>query len=86
MNGITLVGIAAGILTTGAWLPQVIKTIRTRSAHDFSWGYLAAFSLGVALWALYGVLRHDIAVIVANVAALVLVALIAIVKARSDPR
>jgi len=86
MNGLTLIGIAAGILTTGAWLPQVIKTIRTRSAHDFSWGYLAAFSMGVALWALYGLLKHDIAIIAANVAALVLVAVISLVKARSVRR
>lgn len=86
MNGLTLIGIAAGVLTTGAWLPQVMKTIRTRSAHDFSWGYLAAFSLGVSLWALYGVLKQDIAIIAANVATLVLVALIAWVKAQSAQR
>ena len=67
------IGVVAACLTTGAWLPQIVKTWRTRSAHDFSWGYLAMFSTGVALWAVYGVLRNDIAVIGANVVTIVLV-------------
>lgn len=77
---ITLLGSVAGILTTGAWLPQVVKTWRSRSAADFSWGYLAMFATGVLLWAVYGILRRDVAVAVANVVTLALVASVAAIK------
>ena len=81
------IGIIAACLTTGAWLPQVVKTWRTKSAHDFSWGYLAMFFAGVALWAIYGFMREDIAVIGANVVTVVLVLGVIVIKAverRSD--
>ena len=77
---IVTIGIIAACLTTGAWLPQIVKTWRTRSAHDFSWGYLAMFSSGVALWAVYGFLRDDIAVTGANVVTIVLVLGVIVVK------
>jgi MtN3 and saliva related transmembrane protein len=76
------VGIIAACLTTGAWLPQVFKTFSTRSARDFSWGYLVMFFFGVFLWAIYGFMRHDIAVIGANVVTLVLVLGVIVVKMR----
>lgn len=81
MNVLVL-GIVAACLTTGAWLPQIVKTLRTRSAHDFSWAYLAAFTTGVFVWAVYEFLRGDIAVIGANVVTLVLVLVVIAVKLR----
>jgi MtN3 and saliva related transmembrane protein len=77
---IIVIGLVAAALTTGAWLPQVFKTWRTRSARDFSWGYLAMFACGVVLWAVYGVLRRDIPVIAANVVTIFLVAGVIVVK------
>ena len=82
ISPLTLLGIAAAIGTTGAWLPQIVKTFRTRSANDFSWGYLALFMMGVFLWTMYGVLRHDVVVIVANGVTLLLVMSVGLVKAR----
>ena len=82
---IVSLGIVAACLTTGAWLPQIVKTWRTRSAHDFSWGYLAMFSTGVALWAVYGFLRDDIAVLGANVVTIVLVIGVIVVKLTERP-
>jgi MtN3 and saliva related transmembrane protein len=79
---ITIIGMLAAAGTTGAFVPQVIKTWRTRQADDFSWGYLTIFSLGVALWLVYGLLRSDVAVIAANAATLLLVLTIAVLKAR----
>lgn len=64
---LTLVGTAAGVLTTGAWLPQLLKCWRTRSAADLSWSYLAVLGTGVALWAVYGLLSSDLVLILANV-------------------
>lgn len=80
---VSALGIAAAIGTTGAFLPQVIKTLKTRETGDFSWGYLAMFTSGVALWIVYGVLKKDVAVIGANVITLVLVSIIIWVKLRS---
>ncbi|GAB4210418.1 MAG: hypothetical protein OHK0012_00620 [Synechococcales cyanobacterium] len=78
----TWVGIIAGCLTTASFLPQAIKSIRTRSTRDFSWAYLLLFSFGVALWNLYGVLRDDLAVMAANTVTLGLVLVIVAVKIR----
>lgn len=61
-----LVGIAAAALTTFAFLPQIIKVLRTRSAGDVSPVMLFQFSTGVALWAVYGVYLKDKIIIAAN--------------------
>jgi MtN3 and saliva related transmembrane protein len=79
----TLIGTIAATGTTACWLPQVVKTIRTRSANDFSWSYLAMLITGVALWVVYGVMRHDMVVLGANAATLLLVVIVAAVKLRA---
>lgn len=76
----TIIGSAAAFGTTAAWLPQVFKTWKTRSAEDFSWSYLALFSAGVSGWTVYGVLRKDGVVIAANILTLLLVITIVFVK------
>ena len=79
---ITAIGLAAGAFTAASWLPQVIKTLRSRSAGDFAWGYLVFFSLGVMTWELYGLLTGDVAVIAANAVTIVLIMVVVWVKAR----
>jgi MtN3 and saliva related transmembrane protein len=76
------IGFGAAIGTTAAWFPQVVQTWSTRSARDFSWGYLALFVMGVFLWTMYGVLRRDVVVIVGNGITLLLVISVGVVKAR----
>lgn len=67
-------GVVAGALTTGAWLPQLYRTVRSRSmAETPTWGYLVVFGVGVAWWIAYGVLVDDLAVLVWNCVTLVLV-------------
>ncbi|MDP9361660.1 MAG: PQ-loop domain-containing transporter [Acidobacteriota bacterium] len=78
---ILVVGFGAAVGTTAAWLPQVGRTWKTRSARDFSWGYLWLFMMGVFLWTMYGVLRRDL-VVVANGVTLLLVMSVGLVKAR----
>ena len=82
----TIVGSLSAVATTVAWLPQVIKSWKTKSAEDFSWGYLALFTGGVAGWTLYGFLKRDGVIIAANAATLVLVAVVALVKWREVRR
>lgn len=57
-----VVGLAAGFLTTACWIPQLVRSIRSRAVDGFSWLYLVAFATGVALWFAYGVGRSDIAI------------------------
>ena len=78
----TVIGALAAIGTTVAWMPQVVKTWRTRSADDFSWSYLALFTGGVAGWTVYGILKKDQVVIWANVTTLILTIVIIWVKMR----
>jgi MtN3 and saliva related transmembrane protein len=82
----TLVGSVAAILTTVCWLPQVVKTTRSREAGDFHWLYLAMLGIGIAAWFLYGILQHDAPIYLANGIMLCLVAVIASVKARQELR
>jgi MtN3 and saliva related transmembrane protein len=67
---ITALGLVAGMLTTGCWLPQLVRSWRTRSTTDFSWAYVAVLTVGVSLWLTYGIVNVDLAMIVANGTAL----------------
>jgi MtN3 and saliva related transmembrane protein len=66
MNVTDLIGILAGILTTSAFLPQVVKTIRTKSTKDISLGMFSVTATGLALWLTYGILAGALPVIIAN--------------------
>ncbi|HKK46943.1 MAG TPA: SemiSWEET transporter [Balneolaceae bacterium] len=67
MSLVTLLGLTAGALTTIAFVPQVIKTWKTKSADDLSLGMYSIFCSGVALWLIYGLIRKDIPIIVSNI-------------------
>jgi MtN3 and saliva related transmembrane protein len=77
-----LIGVIAGTLTTIAFVPQVIKTWRTRQAADLSLGMLIVFNAGVALWEVYGWLAGAMPVIAANAVTLVLSMSILVLKVR----
>jgi MtN3 and saliva related transmembrane protein len=62
----SLIGIIAAFLTTFAFVPQVVRVIKTRDTHAISlWMYLL-FSMGLALWLVYGLLLWLWPVIIAN--------------------
>ena len=77
-----LIGAVAGTLTTIAFVPQVLRTWRTRRADDISMGMLLLFTTGVALWELYGLIIGAVPVIAANGVTLVLAAMMIVLKAR----
>jgi MtN3 and saliva related transmembrane protein len=62
-----IVGIAAALLTTFGFVPQIIKMHRTKSVKDVSLITLFQFSAGVILWTLYGIHLGDYIIIAANV-------------------
>lgn len=68
-----IIGFLAAILGTICWLPQTIKTWRTREVKDLSiWANLLILAT-VILWLIYGVLLGAWPLIVANVISIVLV-------------
>jgi MtN3 and saliva related transmembrane protein len=74
------VSVLAAVLTTGSFLPQARRTLRTRSADDFAWGYLAMLGTGIFLWCVYGAFAGEAALFFANIVTLGFVLVIARVK------
>ncbi len=62
-----MVGIAATLCILLSYVPQIVKSYRTKSMKDFSLLYLLIIALGIFLWILYGVHIGDYIVIYANV-------------------
>lgn len=79
---IQMLGLVAGACTTIAFLPQVIKTWKSRSAKDLSLSMFSIFTLGVSLWLVYGFLDNNIPVIAANLITLMLAATLLVFKFR----
>ncbi len=77
-----LIGLVAGCLTTGAFLPQVLKTWRSRSVRDLSLRMYLALAAGVFLWLVYGLLVGSPSIIVANAVTLVLALAILVMQLR----
>jgi MtN3 and saliva related transmembrane protein len=67
----TWVGLIAGLLTSVASLPQVVKTWRSRHAKDLSIWQPLLSSFGIALWLIYGILIKDLPLILANITPLI---------------
>jgi MtN3 and saliva related transmembrane protein len=83
VDGIEYLGLVASTLATLAFLPQVVKTWRTRSANDFSLVPLLMLEVGTALWIVYGVLRNAPAIWLGNGVTLALAGSILSVKMKS---
>jgi MtN3 and saliva related transmembrane protein len=62
----TLVGFLAAFCTTISYVPQVRKCWQTHSTGDLSLKMILLLSGGIALWVVYGIMREDAVIIVAN--------------------
>jgi MtN3 and saliva related transmembrane protein len=67
-----LIGYCAAALTTLSFLPQAWLTFRTRDVRGISLGMYSAFTIGVALWLLYGVMMGAWPIVLANAVTLAL--------------
>ena len=74
----------AAFLTTVAFLPQAVKTIRTRDTGGLSILMYMSFVVGVACWLIYGLMLGDVALICGNGVTLVLVLPILIIVGIND--
>jgi MtN3 and saliva related transmembrane protein len=80
MNLVTILGLVAASLTTGSFLPQAIKAIKTKHTKDLSLGMYSVLTTGIVLWLIYGILVKDIPIIASNCVTLVFTSAILILK------
>lgn len=76
------IGLLAGALTTFAFIPQVIKIWRSKKADDISISTFLLFTVGVALWVVFGIQTASLPVTLANAVTMVLALVILILKYR----
>ena len=84
MSTSVMLGYFAGFLTTVSFLPQLIKTWKSKSASDLSLGMFSVFSVGVVCWLCYGLLIHESPIIFWNIVTLVMVLAILVMKLKFD--
>ena len=77
-----LVGYLAATLTTASFVPQAWHTFRTKDVSGISLGMYSAFTVGVALWLVYGLLLSAWPIVAANAVTLSLAGLILTMKLR----
>ena len=77
---IETLGYIAAFLTTAAFLPQTIKTIRSRDTASISLAMYVMFTTGIALWLGYALLIESMPMIIANIITFVLSATILVLK------
>ena len=77
-----LIGYAAAALTTCSFVPQAWLTFKTRDVRGISLGMYGVFTLGVALWLVYGLIVAAWPVVAANAITLVLALFILGMKLR----
>jgi len=75
---IDIFGYFEAILTTDAFLPQLIKTLKTKKADDVSLTTLILFIIGVLSWIIYGYSISSNPILIANLITLILNLLILI--------
>jgi MtN3 and saliva related transmembrane protein len=79
---VTIIGTVAGTLTTTAYLPQVVKVWRSRSAGDISLQMYILVVTGASLWVVYGLMLTQWPVIIANAVSLLFTTTILVFKLR----
>ena len=75
-----MIGTIAAILTTGSFLPQAVKVIKTKDTQGISLLMYMMNVIGILLWFVYGIIIQDGALICANGITFVLSAIILIYK------
>ena len=79
---IRYLGFVAGLLTVSSFLPQVIRSWRTRQTRDLSLGMFTLLTTASSLWIVYGVMTTDWPVILTNAAMVALNGALAVAKVR----
>ena len=86
MNALDLLGLVATFFTTSSFVPQVWRTWKTRDVSGISLPTYVIITIGLALWLVYGWLRGDMPLMVANAVMVVLTGAITVMKLRFEQR
>lgn len=82
MNAIDIIGSIAAFLTTASFVPQALHTFQTKDVRGISLGMYSAFTAGVSLWLVYGILLSAWPIIIANAITVSLALAILVMKLR----
>ena len=80
MNFVTVIGLIAAACTTASFIPQAIKSIKTKDTSGISLSMYGLFALGTLLWLLFGIFTDNIPVLLANGVTLVFASIILVYK------
>lgn len=86
MDSLDLLGLVATAFTTSSFVPQVWRTWKTRDVSGISLPTYVIITVGLALWLVYGVLKGDLPLIVANAMMVVLTGAITLMKLKFETR
>ena len=80
MNLVTVIGLIAAACTTSSFIPQAIKSIKTKDTSGISLSMYGLFAFGTLMWLLFGIFTDNIPVILANGVTLVFAYIILVYK------
>ena len=83
---LTILGVAAGVLILTGWVDQIYKGYKSKSLKDVSSSLLIFISAGAILWLIYGIIVVDIFIIGTNIAAIVLMFIVLVMKKQYDKK
>ena len=81
---LTILGVVAGILILSGWVHQIIKGYRTKSLKDVSKYLMILIGIGAILWLIYGLEVWDVYIIGTNIAAIILMTIVFVMKRKYD--
>ncbi|MCA9827798.1 MAG: hypothetical protein KC444_05315 [Nitrosopumilus sp.] len=81
---LTILGIAAGVLILTGWVEQIYKGYKTKSMKDISKFLMIFISSGAILWLIYGIIVSDIFIVGTNIAAIILMFIVLVMKRKYD--
>ncbi len=86
MDWTSLTGLLAAVLTSTSFLPQALKTIRTKDTSSISLSMYILFTLGTLMWFIYGIASNNLPVWLANGFTLILASVILYYKIQSTSK
>lgn len=63
---IFLIGISATFFSLWSTVPQIRKAVNTKKTDDVSKWLIISLIIGLSLWMLYGIIKHDVVIAFAN--------------------
>jgi MtN3 and saliva related transmembrane protein len=82
MSPTEIIGYLAATLTTASFIPQALHTFKTKDVSGISLGMYSSFTLGVALWLVYGLVLQSWPLVIANAITLSIASAILVMKLR----